>query len=198
MQMKKFSLISIWLIGVIFLTSMALAADFEVIQSNLEKGESFIVQKKYAEAEEILKPLLQELETAGQNPQDELMKNIVIPRVNFRLGEIQYNQEKYEGAKSYFEKVINPNLKSFWEVKAIYHLGLCDYNLKKYADARVNFSKLVNEYQSSEEAPEAQYYIGLSYELEDNKEQAKASFEKFLTLFPKHPWAEKVKMKLDE
>ena len=73
---------------------------------------------------------------------------------------------KILNAKSYFWKVISQNLKSFWDVKAIYHLGLCDYNLKKYADARVNFAKVVNEYRSSEEAPEAQYYFGLSYELE--------------------------------
>ncbi|MEW6087440.1 MAG: tetratricopeptide repeat protein [bacterium] len=191
---KRFNL---FFIGII---SFILLPGFEIndIQEKLEEGDRLISAKKYAEAENILNEILQEVSKENPNPQEELSKNIVIPRIYFNLGAIQYKQEKFENAKSYFEKVLNFQFKSYWDVKAIYNMGLIDYDLKKYEEARKNFIRILAEYPDSGDAPQAQYYIGLCYELENNKADAKDAFKKFIELFPKHPWIEKVKMKLGQ
>jgi outer membrane protein assembly factor BamD (BamD/ComL family) len=81
-------------------------------------------------------------------------------------------------------------------VKAIYNIGLIDYDQKNFKEARDSFNRIVTEYPDSEEAPQSQYYIGLSYELENNKTEAELAFKKFINIYPKHPWIEKVNMKL--
>lgn len=190
--MKKFGLFFFGIISFILLTGF----DFDAIGEKLENGDKLILDEKYVEAEKTFNQIFQEVNKENPNPQEELSKNIIIPRIYFRLGEIQYKQGRHEDAMSYFEKVVGLQFASYWDVKALYNIGLIDYELKKYNEARNNFVRVVAEYQNSEEAAEAQYYIGLSYELEDNKEEAKEAFRKFINLFPEHPWVAKVKIKL--
>lgn len=190
--MKKFGLFFLAVAGFILLTGF----DFDAVQEKLESGDKLILDKKYVEAEKTFNQIFQEVNKEDLNPQEELSKNIIVPGIYFRLGEIQYKQGKHEDAISYFEKVVGLQFASYWDVKAFYNIGRIDYELKKYNEARSNFTRVVAEYPDSEEAAEAQYYIGLSYELEDNKLEAKEAFRKFINLFPEHPWVAKVKIKL--
>lgn len=159
-------------------------------------GEKLIYKGKYLEAEAELGYVLSEITKEGSNSREKLIQNILIQRVYYDLGEIQYRQDKYEKARPYFEKVVNQPAKSYWEARAFYRLGLVEYNMRNYKGARGHFYEVVSEYSTSEEAPEAQYYIGLSYNLEDDEENARQSFRKFLCLFPNHPWADKVRGKI--
>ncbi|MDD5772456.1 MAG: tetratricopeptide repeat protein [bacterium] len=189
--------VKLFFIGVI---SFILLSGFtpDEIREKLEKGDELVSEKKYTEADKILNEVLREVNKENPNPQEELSKNIVVPRIYFSLGDSQNKQEKYENAKSYFEKIVNSQFRSYWDVKAIYNIGLIDYGLKNYKEARGSFNRVLTEYPDSEEAPQAQYYIGLCYELEGLNTEAIKSYENFLKLYPEHLWAEKVKAKLNK
>ncbi|MFH1287656.1 MAG: tetratricopeptide repeat protein [bacterium] len=189
---KRFALFFAGVVSFILLTGF----DLDIVQGKLEEADKLVLDGKYTEAEQTFNEVFQEINKENPNPQEELSKNIVIPRIYFRLGEVQYKQGEYENAKSYFRKTADLQFKSYWNVKAFYNIGLIDYELKRYSEARDSFSRVVTEYLDSEEAPQAQYYAGLSYEMEDNKIEAERAFRKFINLFPKHPWVEKVKTKL--
>ena len=192
-NISKYLLFYIGMVSFILLSGF----DIDLIHEKLEEGDRLISDKKYVEADKIFYEVLQEINEGQPNPQEELSRNIVFPRIYFRLGEIQNRQEKYENAKSYFEKVVNLQFESYWDVKAFFNIGLIDYGFKNYKEARGSFHRVVTKYPDSEEAPKSLYYIGLSYELEGIKTEAEKSFKEFLELFPEHPLEEKVKLKIN-
>lgn len=172
--------------------------EYVTVQNEMNSAELLISENKYSQAEEILISMTNNLKAVNESSaeMEKMARNILAPQAYFRLGEIQYKQNKYEGAIPYYNNVINFDIRSNWDAQAVYYLGMSEFNLKKYNEARAHYARLLNDHKDSNEAAEGLYYTGISYELENNKEQATASFKKFLTLYPKHPWAGKIKIKL--
>ena len=174
--------------------------EFVTVQNDLNSAEQLIEENKYAQAEEILDSITNNLNAVNESsPEMEKMaKNILTPQMYYRLGEIQYKQNKYENAIPYFNNVINFEIRTLWDIKAIYYLGMSEFNLKKYIEAREHYSRLLNDHKDSNEAAEGLYYTGISYELENDKEQEIDTFKKFLELYSGHPWAGKVRSKIGQ
>ena len=190
---NRFILFFIGMISFVLLSGLSPDA----IREKLEEGDTLISEKKYDEADKMFNSILQEVNIKDLNPQEELSKNMVIPKIHFRLGEIRNKQKKYKDAKSYFRKVVDSQFETYWKLMALFNIGLIDHDLKNYKEARGSFNRIVTEYQDSKEAPQSLYYIGLCFELEGIKTEAVNSYKKFLKLYPKHSWSEKVKAKLD-
>lgn len=185
---------------ILFLTCFFMLTGFRLVskQKDIDSTEILIKEKKYSQAEETLNSILKVFQAVNDDDPESpevIAKNILTPQIYFRLGDIQYKQRKYDDAIIYFEKIIYLPTRTDWNIQAYYYSGMAEFYLKKYNSAREYFSHL-NDYKNSKEAQEGLYYIGLCYELEGNKEQAIASFKKFLDFYPKHPWAEKAKEKI--
>ncbi len=190
-----------YVFGLLLVSFFILAGfEFETVQNEWNSAEKLINEKQYSQAEEILNSILNNLKAVNESSSEmeKMAKNIMTPQIYFGLGQIQYEQDNFENAIKCFNEITNFDIRSMWDVQAIYYSGMSEFNLKKYNEARGYFSRLVIDHKNSKEASEGQYYIGLSYELENNKGQATASFNKFLVLYPKHPWAEKVKEKKEK
>lgn len=186
----------------VIITCFFVLTGFKLVtkQKEIDSTEILIKEEKYSLAEEALNSILKVLQDVNNNNPESpeaIAKNILTPQIYFRLGDIQYKQGNYEDAIIYFDKIVNLPTRTDWNVQALYYSGMAEFYLKKYSSAREYFSRLVNDYKNSMEAPEGLYYIGLCYELENNKKQAKITFKKFLNLYPKHPWTEKVKGKIE-
>ncbi len=63
------------------------------------------------------------------------------PEVNLRLGEILFIENDFEGAKSYYQDVLNLGYTDYYE-KALFKLGWCYYNMEDLDSAVVKFTQI--------------------------------------------------------
>ena len=125
--------------------------DFKAIQNGLNSADKLISEEEYSQAEEIFDSAISNLKAITEsNPEMEIVgKNLMIPQVYFKLGKLQYKQNKYEDAKEYFNEILNFEIRSTWDIQAIYYLGRSEFNQKNYNEARGHFSRLVDEHKDS-------------------------------------------------
>lgn len=83
----------------------------------------------------------------------------LVSDVKFRLGEIAYDNEDYDGAASYYEGALVRGDVSFGD-KILYKLGWCYKRLSAPEKAIEAYSRIVEKFPQSELVDEAHYRVG--------------------------------------
>jgi TolA-binding protein len=108
---------------------------------------------------------------------------------HLNLGIIAFNKKKMDDAESHLRKALE--LKSAGPT-AHYYLGLTLISTRKYGDAEKEFEAAIS--QGGENLAVAHKYLGGLYmQNPDKKQEAANELEKYLTLDPKAPDAERIK-----
>lgn len=114
------------------------------------------------------------------------------PTGHLNLGIARYNQKKFDEAETHLRKALE--LKSAGPM-AHYYLGLTLVNLKRHNEALPEFQATVAN--GGENIALAHRYLGGLY-MNTDKKQAADELEKYLTLDPKAPDAERIKGTIKE
>lgn len=133
--------------------------------------------------------LLKQMDKAGETFEALLKIKPEDMSGHLNLGIVAFNQKKFEAAESHLRKALE--LKSQGPT-AHYYLGLTFISLKRYPEAITELEAAVAN--GGENLALAHKYLGGLYMNNPNKKQEAANeLEKYLTLDPKAPDAEKIK-----
>ena len=123
-----------------------------------------------------------------------------ISEVNYRVGFIYFNDNKFEKALPYFQKSASLSSRSS-EMGAIsqVRVGDCLFNLGKYEDATAEYVKVLVLYPAATRFhPESQYKIGVSLLMSGKIKEAKESFQRVIEKYPASTWAKDAKEELNK
>ena len=133
--------------------------------------------------------LLKEMDKAGETFETLLKLKPTDVGAHLNLGIIAFNKKKMDEAESHLLKALE--LKSAGPT-AYYYLGLTLISTKRYGDAEKEFENAIKN--GGENLALAHKYLGGLYmQNPDKKQEAANELEKYLTLDPKAPDAEKIK-----
>lgn len=133
--------------------------------------------------------LLKEMDKAGETFETLLKLKPTDVGAHLNLGIIAFNKKKMDEAESHLRKALE--LKSAGPT-AYYYLGLTLISTKRYGDAEKEFENAIKN--GGENLALAHKYLGGLYmQNPDKKQEAANELEKYLTLDPKAPDAEKIK-----
>jgi len=133
--------------------------------------------------------LLKDMDKAGETFEALLKLKPTDAGAHLNLGVVAFNKKKMDEAESHLRKALE--LKSPGPT-AHYYLGLTLISTKKYADAEKEFEAAIAN--GGENLAVAHKYLGGLYmQNPDKKQQAANELEKYLTLDPKAPDAERIK-----
>lgn len=140
-----------------------------------ELGTQYMMLKEMDKAEETFETLVK------------LKPNDVSAHLN--LGIVAFNKKKFDEAESHLKKAVE--LKSAGPT-AHYYLGLTFISTKRYPDAVTEFQAAISN--GGENLAMAHKYLGGLYMSNpDKKQEAISELEKYVTLDPKAPDAERIK-----
>jgi TolA-binding protein len=117
------------------------------------------------------------------------------PTFNFGTAIQLYKNQQYGKAIEIFGKLLNQKIEPQLADRYHFWMGVCYFNLNKGAQAINEFRRVLG-YARSEKAEEATFMIGQCYERKGAKQDAKATYEKMLRLYPRGSLAQAAKKKL--
>jgi TolA-binding protein len=97
---------------------------------------------------------------------------------DFDLGEIYFQNGKYDRAASHFEAFLKADPKSKNRDRALYYLGLARALISDSGRAETAFKKLISEFPKSQYKKSAEYILLLEAQIEKLKAEAKDQDDK--------------------
>ena len=133
--------------------------------------------------------LLKDMDKAGETFEGVLKLKANDVTAHLNLGIIDFNKKKFDEAEMHLRKAIELNSPG---PSAHYYLGLTLISTKRYPDAEKEFETTISK--GGENLALAHKYLGgLYYANPQKKQEAANELEKYLTLDPKAPDAERIK-----
>ncbi len=134
---------------------------------------------------------LQDYDKAWSNLNDAVAKRSAAamrPWIENLMGDIQFNQKKYENAIKTYDQVMQIAPDSADMVRALMQKGWCYYRLHDDAKAREVWLKIAGQYPDTPEGPQAQYWEAWVLFSANKYDEARVEFQKMLDAYPKqHP-----------
>ena len=131
---------------------------------------------------------LNQMDKAGETYESLIKLKPADPMGHLNLGIVRYNQKKFDEAETHLRKALE--LKSGGPM-AHYYLGLTLVNLKRHGEALAEFEATVAN--GGENIALAHRYLGGLYMSTNKNKEAADELEKYLTLDPKAPDADRIK-----
>lgn len=103
---------------------------------------------------------------------------------NMRTSGLEEKVQKYEDAMVYYQEVVERYPKSDYVDDALYNEAWCLINLDRTEEAIPVFERIVAEYPDGRYGPRSQFTLGDYYYGLKDYDNAQASYERFLELFP--------------
>jgi len=155
--------------------------------TRLALAESFIGQKQFPQAEQILNEVL-----------PAAASNDIFLHASFFLGEAAYQEQKYEEAVRHFSNIVNNGSASPVKALALAHLGTTFEQMKDYAQAARAYQNFVQSYPDHFMGARIQLAWGRTLTLAGNKTESRKVLSQLIDLYPTSTWAENARSIMDK